>query len=474
MTIPIPALQAADLPERKESFRKLAGPGAIMVGLAIGSGEMVLWPWITAKFGTEMMWAAALGVFLQLFINIEVGRWAVATGESAFTGFARISKFWVYFFLTLMFFTAFLPGMGRAVGTSLRILFFGIDGPGGDWIWTALVIAIALGILFGPKRIYTAVEKSITSMVALIIGGMLIVAISVGTWMDVREMLLGTLNFGGISLDEEFTFHRFFGAFVFAGIGGLGNLYYAYYLRDKGVGMGRRIPPLMNPLREAQRGNSETGFLYPDDEVNTQRFQQWFRFVQLDSVIFFWLANTLTMFLFMFGAFVVLFPAGIVPSESQIIWDLAQILESSMGTFGRYLFLIIGIAVFFSSVLAGLDGGIRLWVDLLHSNFEYPSRFAANRLYLGFAIGLGSLGVASTWVFETYDVTVLDFFFIGAVLGGFAMAGYVPMLLYMNLRYLPKSAQPKLYNIVMMCIAGVTYITFAVYTVWSKIASWLV
>ncbi len=473
MPIPIPDLKPADLPDRTESFWNLAGPGAIMIGLALGSGEMILWPWITAKFGTEMMWAAALGVFLQLFINIEIGRWAVATGESAFTGFARLSKFWVYFFLTLMFVGAFLPGMGRAVGTSLRILIFGVDGPGGDWAWTALVIVMALVILFGPKRIYTAVEKSIMAMVALIISGVLFVAISVGTWSDVKEMFFGIFQFGTIHLDEEFTFHRFFGAFVFAGIGGLGNLYYAYYLRDKGVGMGKRIPALMNPLREAQRGNSESGYLFPDTEANTRRFYHWFRFVQLDSVIFFWIANTLTMFLFMFGALVVLFPAGIVPEESQIIWDLAQILGSSMGDFGRYLFLIIGIAVFFSSVLAGLDGGIRLWVDLLHSNFKYPSKFAANRLYLGFAVGLGSLGVTSTWIFETYDITVLDFFFIGAMLGGFAMAAYVPMLLYMNLKYLPKSVQPKMHNIIMVSIGAVTYISFAVYTVWNKVSEWL-
>ena len=89
----IPPLRSADLPERKLSFWKMTGPGAVMVGIAIGSGELILWPWITAKFGAEMMWAAALGVFLQLWINIEIGRWAVATGESAFTGFARMSSF---------------------------------------------------------------------------------------------------------------------------------------------------------------------------------------------------------------------------------------------------------------------------------------------------------------------------------------------------------------------------------------------
>ncbi|MCZ6620050.1 MAG: Nramp family divalent metal transporter, partial [Gammaproteobacteria bacterium] len=206
MPIPIPPLAQADIPLRDKSFWQLAGPGAVMVGLAIGSGEIILWPWVMAKFGSTMVWAAALGVFMQLWINLEVGRWAVATGESAFTGFARITKFWVYFFLTLMFVGAFLPGMSRAVGTSLRILIFGPDGPGSDWVWTALVVATALAILFGPKRIYATVEKSVGGMVILIIVGMLFVAFSIGTWGDVKNMASGLLNFGHIELDEDFTF----------------------------------------------------------------------------------------------------------------------------------------------------------------------------------------------------------------------------------------------------------------------------
>ena len=124
MTLPIAPMREADMPPRKTSLWRLTGPGAVMIGLAIGSGELILWPWITAKLGTSMIWAAALGVFVQLWINIEIGRWAVATGESAFTGFARLSRFFVYFFLTLMFIGAFLPGWGRALGTTIIILFF--------------------------------------------------------------------------------------------------------------------------------------------------------------------------------------------------------------------------------------------------------------------------------------------------------------------------------------------------------------
>ena len=468
-TLEIPALREADMPEREAGFWQMTGPGAVMIGMAIGSGELILWPWITAKFGADMMWAAALGVFLQLWINIEIGRWAVATGESPLTGFARISKYWVYFFLTLLFVGAFLPGWGRATGTSLKILFFGIDGPGADWFWTAVVFAIALAIVFGPKRIYASVERSIVGMVLVIVIGLLIVAFSVGTLADVGNLLSGLLNFGHITLDEEFTFHRFFGAFVFAGAGGLGNLFYAYYLRDKNIGMGARIPVLMNPLREAQTGASEIGYLFPVTEENVRRFRDWFRFVVQDSTIFFWIANTITMFLFMFGALVVLHPAGIVPQESQLVWDLAIVLEGTMGVGGRHLFLIIGIAALFSSVLAGLDGGVRLWVDLLHTNFKAAHKFAANKMYFGLALGLSAIGVVATWFFETFDISALDFFFISATLSGFAMAAYVPTILYMNLKHLPAPVRPKPLNILMVSIGAATYISFAVYTVISKV-----
>jgi len=334
------------------------------------------------------------------------------------------------------------------------------------------VLALVLVILFGPKRIYSTVERVVLVLVATVIVGMLIVAFRVGTLADLGSMAKAIANFGHIRLDDEFTFMRFFGAFVFAGAGGVSNLFYAYYLRDKGIGMGKRIPVLLNPLREAERGSSDIGYIYPDDETNAERFRDWFKYVLLDTSLYFWLLNTLTMFLFMFGALVVLFPTGTVPEESRIIWDLALILESTMGPWGRYLFLIIGIAALFSTQLALTDGGVRLWVDLLHTNFAFARRYAANRLYLWFAIGLSGIGVGSTWFFETFNVSVLDFFFLSAVIAGFSMAAYVPLMLYMNLKVLPKSARPRALNIVMVGIGGAVYISFAVYTVWFKVSSW--
>ena len=80
MPIPVPALKEAELPRPQKSLFKMIGPGIVMAGLAIGSGELIMWPWITSIVGAQLLWAAALGIFLQLWINIEVGRWAIVTG----------------------------------------------------------------------------------------------------------------------------------------------------------------------------------------------------------------------------------------------------------------------------------------------------------------------------------------------------------------------------------------------------------
>ena len=87
---PIPPRRPAELPRRTKAFWRLTGPGAVLVGLSIGAGELVIWPHIAAEHGSSMLWAAALGVFLQLWVNIEIGRYTVATGESAYTGLSRL------------------------------------------------------------------------------------------------------------------------------------------------------------------------------------------------------------------------------------------------------------------------------------------------------------------------------------------------------------------------------------------------
>ncbi|MCO1660890.1 Nramp family divalent metal transporter [Pseudonocardia sp. S2-4] len=67
----------------------MTGASVIILATAIGSGEMILWPYITSQIGFIFMWAAVVGFAIQFFLNMEIERYTLATGESAITGFTR-------------------------------------------------------------------------------------------------------------------------------------------------------------------------------------------------------------------------------------------------------------------------------------------------------------------------------------------------------------------------------------------------
>src|SRR3954463_7727388 len=88
--IPDSVIPAGTLPPLRErpmpppiSLRQMVGPSIILAGLALGSGEFILWPYITFRSGFVFFWACILAVVMQYFLNMEIMRWTLATGESA-------------------------------------------------------------------------------------------------------------------------------------------------------------------------------------------------------------------------------------------------------------------------------------------------------------------------------------------------------------------------------------------------------
>lgn len=158
---PLDDFKVRDLPERKLPFWKLAGPGAILVGLSIGAGEIIIWPRIVAEFGSSMVWAAILGIFLQLWINFEIGRWTISTGETVYTGYSRVWRGFAPLFVGLTVFSWIAPGWGRASGLALKALIVGPAGAGSDAFWTVITFAGVATVLFGPKLIYQSVERTV-------------------------------------------------------------------------------------------------------------------------------------------------------------------------------------------------------------------------------------------------------------------------------------------------------------------------
>ena len=91
----LPAVESRDLPEPLP-FRKIAGASVIFLATTLGSGELILWPYIVTSVGIGILWLAAFGFTTQLFSNMEIERYTLATGETAVAGFTRFWKPWGY------------------------------------------------------------------------------------------------------------------------------------------------------------------------------------------------------------------------------------------------------------------------------------------------------------------------------------------------------------------------------------------
>ncbi len=466
----LPPLETADLPERRAPFWRLTGPSAVLVGLAIGAGEIVIWPRIAAEYGASMVWGAVLGVFLQLWVNVEIGRWTIATGESAYSGFTRLWGGCAALFVFLNLAGYLLPGWARTSGGALRAAFFGPEHPSPDWLWTAITFALVALVLFGPRRIYRAVELTIGALLIVIVLGLLFIAARIATREHVLELLRGVARVGYV--DPRIPVKDFFSALVFAGAGGTSNLYYAFYLRDKGIGMGARIPVLLNPFRGRAESASRSGYLFPETPENVRRFRDWLGFVVRDSLLYFWFLNTLTILLFLLGALVVLRPLGIVPQPGRLIWDEAAVLAQTMGPAGRYLFLAVGVATLFSTQVALVDGLGRSLADILTTSFRFAARTPAPVWYARVVLFVILFGVGVTALMEYRGMTDLGFIFNAAYMGGFAMAIYTPLLLWLNLRRLPRAARPRPLNIALVGVAALVYLGFALFCAGDELGVW--
>ena len=82
-----------ELPEAP-SLRRLLGPSVILVGVGVASGEYILFPYIASQAGLVFLWAAVVGVAVQFFINMEIERYTLATGETAIGCFQRLWRPW--------------------------------------------------------------------------------------------------------------------------------------------------------------------------------------------------------------------------------------------------------------------------------------------------------------------------------------------------------------------------------------------
>src|SRR5215475_3977538 len=171
----LPPFKKAPLPPLPSMWRAL-GPGIIFMALAQGSGELIWWPYIIAKYGLSFLFLLLPACLLQFPVTYEIGRYTVLTGESIFQGFIRLNRgfaffLWILMTLSFLWFGAF----AAAGGTSLAALtnFPPAWTPRGQTLlWGYLSMFGFLTAILLSKVIYRLVETFMWSVAILTLVGL--------------------------------------------------------------------------------------------------------------------------------------------------------------------------------------------------------------------------------------------------------------------------------------------------------------
>ena len=448
--LPPPAVR--DLPEPPKQIWRLIGPGVVGAGVGLASGEFILWPYITSQVGLIFLWGALLGVTIQWFLNMEIERYTLATGETALTGFNRYWKYWGLVFAVMVYLQNLWPGWATSSATMLTYLF------GGD----AKIIAIGMLVLIGAALtlapvVYVALERLIFLKVAAI-GLFLIVAIvsviSGSAWESLPDAVthLGHVPTGlGLAL--------VMGAIAFAGAGGGQNLAQSNWIRDKGFGMGRYHPRLVSPVTgHEEQGSQTSGYVFEPTAENLARWRRWWRFANIEQAVSFVLITIVTITFTSLIAFSSVF--GIPGLENSI--DFLEVegnqLKSIVGGWFGTLFWCVGAFSLFAAATGIVDYASRLTADILKTTYLGRSRLSESRLYFGLVWSLVGVGALVLLVGIDQPLVLLV---ISACVAGTMMFMYSLLLLLINRRSLPAPIRVRGFR------AGVLVFSFAFFGVLS-------
>jgi uncharacterized protein YjeT (DUF2065 family) len=423
----LPRRELRDMPEPPRNYWRLVGPGIVAGGVGLSSGEFVLWPYIASQVGLVLLWGALVGVLTQFFLNMEIERYTLATGETAVTGFNRLWRHWGLVLAVLAYLGNLWPGWAISSATLASYLFGG--SPTVIAIISLLVIGIAL--TFAPI-VYVALERLIFVKVAAVL--LLVVlgvafAIEPASW---RALPAGLTSIG--TLPQGLTVALVFGAIAFAGAGGAQNLCQSNWIRDKGFGMGQYVPRLVSPVTRAPEasGTAAISYIFESTPANLARWRRWWRFANVEQACSFVLVTIVTIGLTSLVAHSTLFGQPDLPNDVSFLRIEAEELGRTVGPWFRVLFLAVGAFALFGTAMGILDYTSRLAADILKTTY-FPGA-SESRMYFWLVWGLVALGCTILVTGISQPLTLLV---ISASTAGTMMFFYSFLLIALNRQLLP-------------------------------------
>jgi hypothetical protein len=454
----------------------VVGPGVIVLGAAIGSGEFLLGPATFVRYGLSLLWVTVIATALQTIFNTEVMRYTLATGEPVVTGFMRTrpsSTMWAWFYVALSFLQFGWPAFAATAAGAIFFLFAGrlpaASDAGTIYDIGAGTFLLCAALLSVGRRIERTLELLNWVLVGCILFGFLVMAlifVPSTTWVAAIAGLGGfdppTGQWQPLPPGTDFFL---LGALVaYSGAGGVVNLALSNWARDRGYGMSARAGYISGVVGGSNVQLAHTGFILAPGAESMARWRGWWRIVRADQWGIFFSGAIIGMMLPAL-LYVTFLPRGSDIQGLGIAAALASGMGARAGAAVSALVAALGAWILFKTQLDVLDGMVRGITDMLWTGSRRLRAWRGGDVRAVYYAVLATLVLWGVVALGLAQPIVLVQ--ISANMAGFVLVVASLHLLYVNTRLLPSHVRPPMWRRVALVVVAFFYSVFVTLAVWS-------
>ncbi|KKS20096.1 MAG: hypothetical protein UU77_C0032G0001, partial [candidate division WWE3 bacterium GW2011_GWC1_41_7] len=253
----------------------------------------------------------------------------------------------------------------------------------------------------------------------------------------------------------------FLAALAYAGAGGNLNLAQSYYVKEKGYGMGKYAGRITSLLTGKVESMSLSGSKFEPTPANVAVFRQWWKNVNIEHFLVFWLTGSITILLLALLAYVTTFGTGQTTGDINFMLAEADQISSRLFPFAGTFFLLVAGLTLFGTQLTVFDATSRILSENLI--LAFPSRLTEQKLPKIYYIVLWVQILFGVGIFLSGFTQPLQLLTTAAVLNAFAMFVHVGLTLWMNKTMLDTAVRPSRFRTVAMLSAFLFYGGFSLY-----------
>lgn len=450
------------------SLKKLIGPSFVILALGLGSGEVILWPYLAANYGLGIAWGAILGITFQYFMNMEIERYALVKGESVFVGIYKLFKPAVYWFIISTFIGFGLPGI---VAASAKVMasVLGIE----EFKWIAILFLLIIGLILSMGKTVYGMMEYITKIIILIgVPFVFLLSVFLAVKTDFVALFRGIVGIGEgfYFLPEGISIATFLAAFAYSGAGGNLNLTQSIYIKEKGYGMGvysQKIASLFSKEKDQEIILDGTDCAATAEDVS--RFKKWWRLISLEHAFIFWFLGIISMIFLMLLSYATTYGLSGNAEGINFVINEGVIIGQTVFPFIGVLFLLVVSIMLFQTQLGVMDSTSRIMAEnfaikKLHGKKE--GKINLSKIYYSFVWAQIVFGIV-LFLFNFYEPKTL--IVAGAVINAFAMFVHLALVSLLNLKSLPKVFRPSLWRKIIIGIIFIFFGIFSFIVLWDKL-----